>query len=144
MEQTLVLIKPHIFRDFGLGRLAEQVIVNIQSKYLVLGLKIIAIKYFIITEEFLRDFYREHVEKLFFGDIMIAMRNGRCIAMVLEGEDAIQKIRDANGATNPAEALGGTIRNLYGILEKGPNNAVHGSDSAESAEREIKIIFGSI
>ena len=146
MKKTLVLIKPHVFRNFdSFYDSFIRVIVDIQSRYLVLGLKIIAIKDFIITEEFLREFYCEHVDKDFFEiDIIPAMNNERCIAMVLEGENAISSVRSINGATNPAEALKGTIRNIYGVLEKGPNNAVHGSDSLESAEREIKIIFGSV
>ena len=147
MEQkTLVLIKPHVFREFGVFcEHIVQVVVDIQSRYLISGLKITAVKNFTITEKFLREFYHEHVNKGFFTrDIIPAMNNGQCIAMVLEGENAISNVRMISGDTNPAEALPGTIRYLYGIHREGPNNAVHGSDSPESAKREIEIIFGSV
>ncbi|MBA3047603.1 nucleoside-diphosphate kinase [Patescibacteria group bacterium] len=140
-QRTLALIKPHMFKNINsFGKAIVGAIVDIQSRYLALGMKIVAIKSFAITEEFLREFYHEHVNKPFFErDLVPAMEGGLCIAMVLEDEDAVQKVRAVNGATNPAEAFPGTIRHLYGIHEKGPNNAVHGSDSPESAEREIKI-----
>ena len=146
MERTLSLIKPHMIEDLDGNCISVlDTIIDIQRRYLMSKMKIVAIRFFTITEEFLREFYIDHIDKPFFEkDIVPAMNNGQCIAMVLEGEDAIKKTREINGATKPHEASEGTIRHYYGSRFKAANNAVHGSDNPENAEREIKIVFGFI
>jgi nucleoside-diphosphate kinase len=87
-----------------------------------------------------QEFYAEHASKPFFDGLIEAMTSGISIALVLEGENAVATVRRLNGATKPSKAAPGTIRKLYGTA--GPRNAVHGSDSAESARREIRFFFG--
>jgi nucleoside-diphosphate kinase len=139
---TLALIKNHIFKDYS-DRL-HIVLPDILSFYTDYGLFISAIKHFQFTDELLERFYEEHKEKDFFQrDLRPAMIDSfGCIAMIISGKTAVEIVRKINGATNPLEALPGTIRFKYGRKEKGPNNAVHGSDSIESAVREKEIIFG--
>jgi len=143
LQRTLVLIKPHVFIDFiESGPLT--IIADIQEKYTYRDLKIIRVKKVNFSVELIQSFYKEHSKKPFFLGLIKAMTVGPCLAMVLEGVNAVFKVRGINGATNPKEAKAGTLRHDYGRHEKGPNNGVHGSDSLESAEREVNIIFSEI
>lgn len=135
LEKTCTLIKPHIVE----GNAIEKVI-DIMGRYISGGLAIIGIKCFRMTPEFLQEFYSEHVGKPYFdSEIVPNMTSGRIIALVLSGENAISKAREINGATKPSKALPGTIRADYGIEVK--RNAVHASDSAPSAFKELLLIF---
>ena len=94
-----------------------------------------------MDEKIASKHYAEHIGRPYYDDLMGFMTSGPIIAMVLEGEDAIANVRRINGKTNPAEADEGTIRKLY--AESGSRNAVHASDSPESAAREIAIFFNA-
>jgi len=140
VERTLVLIKPQMFIDH------RDVVANganaITAYYWAKGLGIVGHFQFRFSVEMATRFYQEHVGKPFFAGLIEAMTCDDCIALIVGGDDAVNKVREINGATDPRKALPGTIRHKYGRMESGPYNAVHGSDSPESAEREIKIIFG--
>jgi len=103
------------------------------------GLKVTAMRMNTIEREKAEEHYAEHKEKPFFQDLIDFMTSGPSISMVVEGENAIRIMRAINGATNPVEAAPGTIRGDLAI-DTG-RNVVHGADSKESAEREIKIHF---
>ena len=133
MEKTLVLIKPDAFRKHYSG--------DIIKHYENDGLKILAMKLMKMDEKIASKHYAEHIGRPYYDDLMGFMTSGPIIAMVLEGEDAIANVRRINGKTNPAEADEGTIRKLY--AESGSRNAVHASDSPESAAREIAIFFNA-
>ncbi|MDD6217827.1 MAG: nucleoside-diphosphate kinase [Selenomonadaceae bacterium] len=133
MEKTLVLIKPDAFRKHYSG--------DIIKHYENEGLKILAMKLMKMDEKIASKHYAEHIGRPYYDDLMGFMTSGPIIAMVLEGEDAIANVRRINGKTNPAEADEGTIRKLY--AESGSRNAVHASDSPESAAREIAIFFNA-
>ena len=133
MEKTLVLIKPDAFRKHYRG--------DIIKHYENEGLKILAMKLMKMDEKIASKHYAEHIGRPYYDDLMGFMTSGPIIAMVLEGEDAIANVRRINGKTNPAEADEGTIRKLY--AESGSRNAVHASDSPESAAREIAIFFNA-
>jgi len=85
------------------------------------------------------ELYKEHTEECFYKPLIEFMRQGITIAMIVEGENAISKVRELNGATDPKKAAPGTIRQMYGT--GGPANAVHGSADEKSAKREIEIFF---
>ena len=133
MEKTLVLIKPDAFRKHYSG--------DIIKHYENEGLKILAMKLMKMDEKIASKHYAEHIGRPYYDDLMGFMTSGPIIAMVLEGEDAIANVRRINGKTNPAEADEGTIRKLY--ADSGSRNAVHASDSPESAAREIAIFFNA-
>lgn len=130
-QRTLSIIKP--------DAVAQNVIGEIESRFEKAGLKIVAAKMLQLSEEKAGGFYAEHKERPFFKDLVGFMTSGPVIVQVLEGEDAIAKNRDLMGATNPKEAAPGTIRADF--AETIDANAVHGSDSPESAEREIAYFF---
>ncbi|TDR51426.1 MULTISPECIES: nucleoside-diphosphate kinase [Halomonas] len=130
-QRTLSIIKP--------DAVAKNVIGEIESRFEKGGLKIVAAKMLQLSEEKAGGFYAEHKERPFFKDLVGFMTSGPVIVQVLEGEDAIAKNRDLMGATNPKEAAPGTIRADF--AETIDANAVHGSDSPESAEREIAYFF---
>ena len=93
-----------------------------------------------VTEDLAKQHYAEHTERPFFGELVEFITSGPIVALVLEGDDAIKAARQVIGATNPLEAATGSIRGDFAI-EVG-QNMVHGSDSAESAEREATLFFG--
>jgi nucleoside-diphosphate kinase len=130
-ERTLILIKPDAVRRNLIG----EVISRIERK----GLRVIAMDLRTITRETAESHYAEHVGKPFFGPVVDFMTSAPLVALVAEGERAIEAFRGLAGATDPVQAPPGTIRGDY-ALEVG-RNMVHGSDSPESAEREIKIFF---
>jgi len=103
------------------------------------GLRIIAQRRIQMTEAQAKRFYEVHSERPFYGELVEFMTSGPVVVQVLESEDAVAKYREVMGATNPAEAADGTIRKLY-ALSIG-ENSVHGSDSAENAEIEIRQFF---
>ncbi len=130
-ERTLILVKPDAVRRNLIG----EVISRIERK----GLKVIAMDLRTIDRESAQSHYAEHAEKVFFGDVVDFITSGPAVALVVEGERAIEAFRALAGATDPVKALPGTIRGDY-ALQVG-ENMVHGSDSPEAAEREIKIFF---
>ena len=131
MERTLSIIKPD---GVAMGLVGE-VIRRLEKS----NFKIIAIKMIHMTKAQAEGFYAVHKERPFFGSLTDFMSSGPAVMMVLEGEDAITKNREIMGATNPAEANEGTLRKLYAkSLEA---NAVHGSDSKASADREVNYFF---
>ncbi|MDN5293161.1 MAG: nucleoside-diphosphate kinase [Eubacteriales bacterium] len=131
MERTFVMIKPD-----GVQRgLVGEIIRRYEQK----GFKIVAMKLMQVTRELAEKHYAEHKGKPFFEGLVSYITSGPVVAMVLEGRGVIAAVRAMNGATNPAQAAPGTIRGDLAI-EVG-RNVVHGSDSPESAEREIAIYF---
>jgi nucleoside-diphosphate kinase len=130
-ERTLILIKP----DAVERNLIGEVISRIERK----GLRVIAMDLRTIDRETAETHYAEHVGKPFFGAVVDFVTSAPLVALVAEGERAIEAFRGLAGATDPVKALPGTIRGDY-ALEVG-QNMVHGSDSSEAAEREIKIFF---
>lgn len=131
MERTLVMIKPD-----GVERnLIGKIIGIFEEK----GLKIVALKKVKLSKEQAKKFYEVHKERPFFESLTDYVSSGPVVAMVLEGEEAITRVREIMGATDPKEAKEGTIRKLFGIDKE--KNTVHGSDSPESARREIAFFF---
>lgn len=131
IERTFSIIKP--------DAVSKNVIGEITSRFEKSGLKVIASKMLHMTQAQAEGFYAEHKERPFFPDLVGFMTSGPVIVQVLEGENAIAANRDLMGATNPKEAEAGTIRADY--AKSIDANAVHGSDSPESAEREIAYFF---
>jgi nucleoside-diphosphate kinase len=130
-ERTLVLVKPDGVRRAVIG----EVISRIERK----GLKIVALELRTLSRETAEDHYGEHRERPFFGELVEFITGGPLVAMVVEGPRAIEAFRALAGATDPVKAGPGTIRGDH-ALEIG-ENIVHGSDSPESAAREIKLFF---
>lgn len=131
VERTLSIIKP--------DAVAKNVIGEILSRFEKAGLNVVAAKMIQLDDEKAGGFYAEHKERPFFGDLVSFMTSGPVVVQVLEGEGAIALNRELMGATNPKEADAGTIRADF--AESIDANAVHGSDSAASAEREIAYFF---
>lgn len=133
MERTLVLLKPDAVKKSIIGKII--------SIYEDNGLVVEKLKMISPTRKLLREHYEEHKDKPFFEELLSSLDSKEIIAMVIRGEQAISVVRRLNGATDPAKAEDGTIRNLYGTSIR--HNAVHGSSDPEAAEREIKIWFAS-
>ncbi len=133
MEQTLVLIKPDGIRRRFVG--------EIISRYENNDLEIRKMKLVEPDESILRAHYAEHADQAFFVGLLSFMMSGGTIAMILAGDNAIDRVRIINGSTDPKKADKGTIRG--DLAEDISHNLVHGSDSSESAEREIAIWFGN-
>ena len=131
MEKTLVLIKPDAYTKGHSGD-----IIKIYEKE---GFRIVAMKLMKMTKNLAQKHYVEHIGRPYYEELEEFMTSAPLVAMVLEGEDVIARVRKLNGKTNPAEAEEGTIRKLY--AESAGRNAVHASDSVESANREIHIFF---
>ena len=132
-QRTLSIIKP--------DAVAKNVIGEIYSRFEQAGLKIVAAKMLHLSKEQAEGFYAEHKERGFFGELVGFMTSGPVMVQVLEGDDAIAKNRELMGATNPKEAAPGTIRADF--AQSIDANAVHGSDSPESAEREVAYFFSN-
>ena len=132
MSRTLILVKPDAFER----ALTGEVIARFERK----GLRIAALKLLEADVEIANVHYEEHTEKPFFGELVEFITRGPLVAMVLEGHEAVAAARQVIGATNPVEAAPGSIRGDHGL--EVTFNLVHGSDSDESAEREIAIWFG--
>ena len=131
MDRTLILVKPDAFAR----GLAGEVIARFERK----GLKLVVLKQMVVERGLAERHYAEHREKAFFGDVVEFITSGPLIAMVLEGHEAVDAARQVIGATNPLEAAPGSIRGDFGLEVQ--TNLVHGSDSAESAEREVGLFF---
>ncbi len=130
-ERTLVLIKPDAIRR----RLAGEIISRLERRGLELG----AAKLVNVESDLAERHYAEHAEKPFFGELVDFITSGPTLALVVEGDSAVSVVRTTIGATNPANAAPGTIRGDLALAM--PDNLVHGSDSPESAEREIALWF---
>ena len=131
MSRTLILVKPDAFER----ALTGEVIARFERK----GLRIAALKTMRADEPIANKHYEEHTEKPFFGELVSFITGGTLVAMVLEGHEAVAAARQLIGATNPVEAAPGSIRGDFAL--EVTFNMVHGSDSDESAEREIGIWF---
>ena len=131
IERTFSIIKP--------DAVAKNVIGQIYSRFESNGLTIVAAKMLHLTQEQAEGFYAEHSERGFFKDLVAFMISGPVIIQVLEGENAVLKHREIMGATNPKEAAAGTIRADF--ASSIDENAVHGSDAVETAQREIAYFF---
>jgi nucleoside-diphosphate kinase len=131
MEQTLVLVKPD-----GVQRgLVGQVISRLERR----GLKLVALKLMQVDDALARHHYGEHVERPFFRGLVDFITSGPLVAMVWEGENAVNLVRQTIGATDPVNSAPGTIRGDFGVSIG--RNIVHGSDGPESAKREISLFF---
>jgi nucleoside-diphosphate kinase len=133
IERTLSIIKP--------DAVAKNVIGEIYSRFEKAGLKIVAAKMLQLDDKSAGGFYAEHEGRSFFGDLIEFMTSGPVMVQVLEGESAVATNRELMGATNPADAAAGTIRADFAVSIDA--NAVHGSDSTTSAEREVSYFFSA-
>jgi len=131
MERTLSIIKPDAVEKNVIGKIIDRFESN--------GLRIAAMKKIQLTKDDAAKFYEVHKERPFFNDLVNYMISGPVVVMVLEGENAVAKNRELMGATNPKEAAQGTIRADF--AESIEANAVHGSDSLENADKEIRFFF---
>lgn len=134
MEKTLVLIKPDALADGHSG--------DIIKRYEAEGFKLVALKLMRMTRSIAAKHYAEHIGRPYYEGLVEFMTSAPLIAMVLEGENVIARVREINGATNPVNAAEGTIRKLY--ARDNTKNAVHASDSPASAAREIAIFFSEL
>ena len=131
IEHTISIIKPDAVAANAIG--------DIYARFEKAGLKIVAARMVHLSQEQAEGFYAEHKERPFFGSLVSFMTSGQVMVQVLEGEGAVLKNRDLMGATNPADADEGTIRADF--AKSIDENAVHGSDSSDSAAREIAYFF---
>jgi nucleoside-diphosphate kinase len=131
VERTLILVKP----DAMERQLAGEIVARFERR----GLVIRAARLVRVDEGLAQRHYDEHREKAFFGELVDFITSGPTLALVLEGEGAIATCRATIGATNPADAAPGSIRGDFALAM--PNNLVHGSDSPESAAREVALWF---
>jgi len=131
MQHTFVMVKPDGVRR---GLVAE-----VMDRFERKGLKLEQMRMLTIDEDLAGRHYAEHAEKPFFGDLVSFITSGPVVAMVWSGPDAVPLARTLMGATDPAQAAPGTIRGDFGTIIT--ENIVHGSDSPESAEREIRLFF---
>jgi nucleoside-diphosphate kinase len=131
MDRTLILVKPDAFAR----GLTGEILARFERK----GLRIVALKHMQVTEELATRHYAEHEGKPFFGELVEFITSAPLVALVLEGYEAVVAARQIIGATNPLEAVPGSIRGDF-ALEVG-QNMVHGSDSNESAGREVGLFF---
>ncbi|GAL11229.1 nucleoside diphosphate kinase [Vibrio astriarenae] len=133
LERTFSIVKPDAVKRDLIG--------EIYNRIEKAGLRIVAAKMLHLNEEQASGFYAEHEGKPFFDDLKAFMTSGPIMVQVLEGENAICRYRELMGKTNPEEAACGTIRSDYALSMR--HNSVHGSDSPESAAREIEFFFPS-
>ena len=131
MSRTLILVKPDAFAR----GLTGEIIARFERK----GLRIVALEHMQIDEALAQRHYAEHEGKPFFGELVEFITSGPLVAFVLEGHEAVVAARQVIGATNPLEAAPGSIRGAFALEVQ--TNLVHGSDSAESATREIGLFF---
>jgi nucleoside-diphosphate kinase len=133
VESTLVLIKPDALER----QLAGEILARFERR----GLGVRAARLLTVDRALADEHYAEHREKPFFGELVEFITSAPTLALVLEGESAISVVRTTMGATNPTNAAPGTIRGDLALAM--PDNLVHGSDSPESAQREIALWFGN-
>jgi nucleoside-diphosphate kinase len=130
-SRTLTIIKPDAFA----GSKAGLILAHLEKG----GFKLIASRVMKLTQDQAGEFYAVHKGRPFYGELVEFMTSGYCMPMVLERENAVLALRDAIGATDPAEAAAGTVRRLY--AESKGRNAIHASDSDENAAREARFFF---
>ncbi|WLD91827.1 nucleoside-diphosphate kinase [Alkalihalobacillus sp. AL-G] len=131
MEKTFLMVKP----DGVQRNLIGEVVNRFEKK----GFKLAGAKLMMISDELAQNHYGEHKERPFFGELVDFITSGPVFAMVWEGENVIATARNMMGKTNPVDAAPGTIRGDYGVQVS--QNIIHGSDSPESAEREVSLFF---
>lgn len=131
VEQTFSIIKPNAMKKNAIG--------DIISMFEANGLKIAAAKIQVLSKSKAEEFYAEHKARPFFGELVSFMTSGPVMLMCLQGEGAVLKNREIMGATDPKKANAGTVRAKFG--DNMGENAVHGSDSPESAARELALFF---
>jgi nucleoside-diphosphate kinase len=131
MERTLILVKPDAFAR----NLTGEIIARFERK----GLRLAAIKHMTMTRELAEQHYAEHDGKPFFEELVSFITSAPLVALVLEGESAIEAARQVIGATNPLQATTGSIRGDFAVAVG--QNMVHGSDSPDSAAREVGLFF---
>ena len=131
VERTLVLVKPDAVERL----LAGEIVARLEQR----GLRLRAAKLIRVDEELAQKHYAEHVDKPFFAGLVSFITSGPTLALAVEGESAVSAVRSTMGATDPAKAAPGTIRGDFGLSM--PDNLVHGSDSLESAARELALWF---
>ncbi len=131
VETTFSIIKPNAVKKHVIGNIIQMFEKN--------GLKVAAMKLAVLEKSKCEEFYAEHSARPFFGELVSFMTSGPVVLLALKGENAVLKNREIMGATDPKKAEPGTIRALFG--DNVGENAVHGSDSAASADRELKIFF---
>jgi nucleoside-diphosphate kinase len=131
VQRTLILVKPDAFAR----SLTGEIIARFERK----GMRLAALKLMTVDRELAQRHYAEHEGKPFFGELVAFITSGPLVAIVLEGEEAVNGARQVIGATNPLEASPGSIRGDWAV-EVG-RNLVHGSDSPSSAEREVSLFF---
>ena len=131
IEQTFSIIKPNAMKKNCIG--------DIVSMFEANGLKIAAAKIAVLSKAKCEEFYAEHKARPFFGELVTFMTSGPVMLMCLQGENAVLKNREIMGATDPKKAATGTVRAKFG--DSMGENAVHGSDSPTSAQRELAIFF---
>ena len=130
-ERTLSIIKP--------DGVAKNVVGKIFTRFEDRGLKIVATRMMTLTDHQAKSFYEVHKERPFYGSLVEFMTSGPCVPVALERDNAVAGLREVMGATDVAKAAPGTVRNLYGTsIER---NAIHGSDSAENAQKELAFFF---
>lgn len=132
LERTLVLVKPDAMRR----QLAGEIVGRLERR----GLQLRSARLLTVDRSLAEQHYAEHTEKPFFGELVGFITSAPTLALALEGESAISVVRTTIGATNPTDAAPGTIRGDLALAM--PDNLVHGSDSQESAERELQLWFG--
>jgi len=132
MDRTLILVKPDAFAR----NLTGEIIARFERK----GLRLAALRLMVLDETTAKAHYGEHEGKPFFEDLVVFITSGPLVAMILEGPNAIGAARQLIGSTNGVEAAPGSIRGDFALEVR--RNLVHGSDSAESAAREMAIFFG--
>jgi nucleoside-diphosphate kinase len=130
-NRTLTIIKPDAFA----GNKAGLILAHLEKG----GFKLIASRVMKLTQDQAGEFYSVHKGRPFYGELVDFMTSGYCMPMVLERDNAVLALRDAIGATDPAEAAAGTVRKLY--AESKGKNAIHASDSDENAHREARFFF---
>jgi nucleoside-diphosphate kinase len=130
-SRTLTIIKPDAFA----GNKAGLILAHLEKG----GFRLIASRVTKLTQEQAGEFYGVHKGRPFYGELVEFMTSGYCMPMVLERDNAVVALRDAIGATDPAEAAAGTVRKLY--AESKGRNAIHASDSDENASREARFFF---
>jgi len=131
LEKTFLMVKPDAVQRHLIG--------NIVSRFEAKGFRLVGAKLMKISNELAEKHYAEHKDRPFFGELVEFITSGPVFAMVWEGENVIKTARQMMGSTNPSDAAPGTIRGDYGVVVR--KNIIHGSDSEESAAREISLFF---
>jgi len=134
LQRTFSIIKPDAVATGKAGRILSLLEEN--------GFRVVALRMTKLSQSQAEGFYAVHIERPFFASLVKFMTEGPVIVMALEREDAVKKLREVMGATNPANAAEGTVRKLY--AESIERNAIHGSDAPETAAQELKYFFNTI